>query len=115
MAAQGLTTKAEFDEYLKYISSFGGTGQTFQGRVYDLEGNEITPDSSIDEGLYDLEEEEDRTESVEELYEEFSADYRHLEDTCFPEPKCRRRNHGPEAKSEFDATVRPEGSADDVA
>ncbi|RYP76245.1 hypothetical protein DL771_001864 [Monosporascus sp. 5C6A] len=115
MAAQGLTTKAEFDEYLKYVSSFGGSGHTFRGRVYDLEGNEITLDSSIDEGFYDIEEEEDSAESLEELYEEFLAEYRHLEGVCFPEPRCRRRNHGPAAKSEFDATVRPEGSAGDVA
>ncbi|RYP37890.1 hypothetical protein DL767_002762 [Monosporascus sp. MG133] len=114
MAAQGLTTKAEFDEYLKYISSFGGTGHTFQGRVYDLEGNEITPASSVDEGLYDIEEEEDSAGSVEELYEEFFAEYGHLEGACFPEPKRRRRNNGPAAKSGFDATVRLEGSAGDV-
>ncbi|RYP00683.1 hypothetical protein DL765_010899 [Monosporascus sp. GIB2] len=99
MVAQGLTTKAEFDEYLKYISSFGGTGHTFRGRVYDLEGNEITPDSSIDEGIYDLEEEEDSAESAEELYEGFFAEYGHLEGAGFPEPKCHRRNHGPEAES----------------
>ncbi|RYP26555.1 hypothetical protein DL768_011695 [Monosporascus sp. mg162] len=115
MAAQGLTTKTQFDQYLKYISSFGGTGHNFQGRVYDLEGNEITPDSSIDEGLYDIEAEADCAESVKELYEEFFADYGHLEGACFPEPKCRRRNHCPAAKSEFDATVRPESSAGDVA
>ncbi|RYP66829.1 hypothetical protein DL769_005924 [Monosporascus sp. CRB-8-3] len=114
MAAQGLTTKAEFDEYLKYISSFGGTGHTFQGRVYDLEGNEVTPESNIDKGLCGMEEETDSAESVEELYEEFFAEYGHLEGARFPEPKWQRRNHGSAAKSGLETAVRPEGGARDV-
>ncbi|RYP11228.1 hypothetical protein DL764_000184 [Monosporascus ibericus] len=73
MAAQGLTTKTEFDKYLKYVSSFGGTGHTCQGRVYDLGGNAIAPDSSIDGGLYDIEEEEDSVKGKERASGEQSS------------------------------------------